>query len=184
MSRVLTFATKFPSYHPKAGQPTYFVEKIVSGLVAADAPEYFTDTIKYCRDKGILSIAALNELYNQPDLPYKHHTIRAGSRWKVGMKFSPRVWSGAYYRSPMIAIGPDIEIRKIWRVTFDQTGLFLKDDVGHDLLVDSLKLDEIARNDGFEKMQDFLDWFQLSPRFDQLPPFEGQILCWSDQISY
>jgi hypothetical protein len=29
MSKVLTFSRVFPSYHPKAGHPTYFVEKML-----------------------------------------------------------------------------------------------------------------------------------------------------------
>jgi hypothetical protein len=30
--KVITFSRTYPSYHPKAGQPTYFVEKVWSSL--------------------------------------------------------------------------------------------------------------------------------------------------------
>jgi hypothetical protein len=36
MSRVLTFSRVFPAYHPKAGQPTGFVEKIWKGYYGRD----------------------------------------------------------------------------------------------------------------------------------------------------
>lgn len=32
MAKVITFSRTFPSYHPKAGQPTYFVEKFYNSL--------------------------------------------------------------------------------------------------------------------------------------------------------
>lgn len=32
MAKVITFSRVFPSYHPKAGQPTYFVEAIYKAL--------------------------------------------------------------------------------------------------------------------------------------------------------
>lgn len=32
MSRVITFSRTYPSYHPKAGQPTYFVEKVMNSF--------------------------------------------------------------------------------------------------------------------------------------------------------
>lgn len=32
MSKVITFSRVFPAYHPKKGQPTYFIEKIYAGI--------------------------------------------------------------------------------------------------------------------------------------------------------
>lgn len=32
MAKVITFSRQFPSYHPKAGQPTYFVEKVLRSV--------------------------------------------------------------------------------------------------------------------------------------------------------
>lgn len=31
MAKVITFSTTFPAYHPKKGDPTFFVEKFLSG---------------------------------------------------------------------------------------------------------------------------------------------------------
>ena len=33
MSKVITFSRYFPSYHPRKGEPTFFVEKIHWGLI-------------------------------------------------------------------------------------------------------------------------------------------------------
>lgn len=41
---------------------------------------------------------------------------------KVGDKFSPRVWSGKPYRSKMITIAPDIEVKQIWDFERDEDG--------------------------------------------------------------
>ena len=32
MARIITFSRTFPAYHPKAGEPTYFVEMILNDL--------------------------------------------------------------------------------------------------------------------------------------------------------
>ena len=32
MAKVITVSRTFPDYHPKAGQPTYFVEQILNAL--------------------------------------------------------------------------------------------------------------------------------------------------------
>lgn len=36
----------------------------------------------------------------------KHHTIRAGNRFKTGDYFSPRVWSGSPYNSKQLNMRP------------------------------------------------------------------------------
>lgn len=110
MSKVLTFSRVYPSYHPKAGQPTYFVEKIVKSL-HWDRPHPPVD-IRADFDSDIY-------INVQP----KHHTIRAGHRWKVGDWFRPVVWgndinpksgrSGPYH-SKQIIFAPDIQVKKTW----------------------------------------------------------------------
>ena len=164
MSRVMTFSRVFPSYHPMAGQPTRFIEKIYASL--ADNVEGFKIP------NSANDYWDWHEYYNctKP----KHHTIRAGHRWKVGDKFSPRVWSSKPYQSKQIIIAPDIEVKKVWdfEVYFEKTlqqkqVLKLKSGKGN--------IPEIATNDGLELI-DFLHWFNK--------PFDGQIICWNDSIEY
>lgn len=163
MSRVITFSRVFPSYHPKAGEPTYFVEKIIGGLVHLDKPGCDTELIKGLRDCGWLKIGNMSD-------NYKYHTVRAGHRWKVGDKFSPRVWSDKPYRSKQITIASDIEIKKIWDVEFDEDGCLWV--YG---LIEGDHLNKVAKNDGLTT-RDLLDWFNK--------PFTGQIICWNEKIKY
>lgn len=167
MSRVITFSTKFPGYHPKAGQPTEFVEKIWESL--------YPDIVGW---SGFAELSrqfniGLNNIY----VP-KHHTIRAGCRWKVGDKFSPRVWSGRPYNSPQIIIGPDIMVKKVFDFCIDPLGGEYRMD-GRELSYDNMK--EIARNDGFDDLDDLELWFNIKR---SSPGFRGQIICWNEQLDY
>lgn len=172
MSRVMTFSMVFPSYHPKAGEPTRFIEKIYASL--ADNVEGFKIP------NSANDYWDWHEYYNctKP----KHHTIRAGQRWKVGDKFSPRVWSGKPYQSKQIIIAPDIEVKKVWDVRIDLAdqyeSIFLIDDNGDEKDVDS---SIIAKNDGLTE-QDFYDWFDTPKNRKEV--FAGQVICWTDSIEY
>lgn len=174
MSKVITFSRYFPAYHPRKGEPTYFVEGIWESIrnnQNIDSPQYHY--MKFESD-------IMRWKQYQP----KHHTIRAGNRWKVGDKFSPRVWSGKPYNSKQIIIAPDIEIKKVWSFKMipalweDECKFFL--DEKH-LGIEILK---IAYNDGLEPI-DFMRWFTgpgiASPK---RKPFSGQIICWNENIIY
>lgn len=113
--KVLTFSRVYPSYHPRKGESTFFVDKIISGE--------------------------------------KSHTIRAGNRWKVGDKFSPRVWSDKPYRSPQIEFAPAIEVKKVFDFKVTDDGYLLN---GKSLNLDGLT--ELAKNDGLGA-DDFELWF-------------------------
>jgi hypothetical protein len=184
MSKVITFSRVFPKYHPKAGQPTYFVEKLLSSINY----KYYDEDRQF------------NPRLSVDSFEPKHHTIRNGNRWKVGDKFSPRVWSGKPYQSKQIIIAPDIEIVKIW--DFEIT---TEDDDGeHDWSFveflgkhytaygyggyDDKIMVEIAKNDGLT-ISDFYDWFLTrrtkQQRLENKPKiFKGQIICWNPNINY
>lgn len=166
MSKVITFSRTFPAYHPKAGQPTYFVEKIYQsiGWINCDYDRQFDPR---------LSLDMVSP---------KHHTIRAGSRWKVGDKFSPRVWSGKPYNSKQITIAPDIEIKKVWEFKIskyadgywiDFGSYHVSENFASELSIMPL----LSKNDGLE-FQDLLAWFKFPS------PFSGQIICWNESVNY
>lgn len=174
MSKVLTFSTVFPSYHPKKGQPTYFVEKLWESIGLPDKEYSFNMPDEY---QNFLRADSM-------EVWAKHHTIRAGNRWSVGDKFSPRVWSGKPYNSKQIIIAPDIEIKKVLDFEIKEDTIFLVNDVeisvyspymqqwiGHEAIK------TIAKNDGLDST-DLLNWFQF-PK-----PFKGQIVCWSETVEY
>ena len=167
MAKVITFSQKFPSYHPKAGQPTYFVEAFYKSLF-----------VMKCLPKE------LEESFNHEVFlngMTKHHTVRSGNRFKKGDFFSPRVWgtdvnpksgkSGAYH-SKQIILSHDTEIKNVWDIEINEAteisinGKFIS--YGWEV--------ELANNDGLS-WQEFNDWFSKLP-------FKGQIICWNDEVSY
>jgi hypothetical protein len=163
--KVMTFSTRFPSYHPKAGQETYFIEQIWNSLGGVK-DEYRTPFENY-KDytKSIL--------WSYRTRGEKGHTIRAGHRWKAGDKFSPRIWSGKPYRSKQIAIADPIEVVKVWDFKIEPDGKIF---IGNTALV-MADVQLVAKNDGLTAA-DFLAWFK-HPK-----PFDGQIICWNKNINY
>lgn len=170
MSRVITFSRVFPAYHPRKGEPTYFVEKIWKSL----------------SDQGLTMPTELEKAYNeafpcqfteQEHIHYhkpKGHTIRSGNRWKAGDKFSPRVWSGKPYASKMITIAPDIEIKKVWNITINLISrpYFTVNGVG----LKTEQVYELAVNDGLS-LEELKAWFKGGYMV-------GQIICWDESIEY
>ena len=175
MSKVMTFSRVFPSYHPTAGEPTYFVEKILKGLPHTEM--YEPEGLEI--DLGMMAEA-------EP----KHHTIRAGHRWKVGDKFSPRVWSGKPYQSKQIIIAPDIEVKKVW--DFEITTAYnseMRGDISNFIYINRKlvllnEYEKLAKNDGLT-VGDMCEWFKIAFEEDYREAyFKGQIICWNDQIEY
>lgn len=181
MSKVIIFSRTFPAYHPKAGQPTYFVEKLLNGLSELQF-NFDTGLIPAWSSDFCESIIAGIECT-------KFHTIRAGNRWKAGDKFSPRVWSGKPYRSEQIILTPDIEVLKVWDITISKSpnwfGIYFltinnKTRVSYDANSknwDNFFVQRLAENDGLSVI-DFSEWFKMPNNFT------GQIICWNSKIEY
>lgn len=75
MSRVLTFSTEYPSYHPRRGQPTNFIRSIWEGL----------DKLNWMFDEWDERLEEeVKAFYEKRTYTPKWHTIRAGNRWKEG----------------------------------------------------------------------------------------------------
>lgn len=180
--KILTFSRQFPKGHPKAGKPTYFVEKILLGL-------YESKQISVSKCVELARGAGLNE--NHPmyyidtlrgyDCSFlKHHTIRAGNRFKPGDMVSLRVWSDKPYRSKQIEFA-QVEVKKTWKVEINvqQTSPVIL--INSKLLTyDCGRI--LAENDGLT-IADFISWFNIHPKKKQ-HVFTGQIISWSSQISY
>jgi hypothetical protein len=160
----MTFSRSYPSYHPKAGQPTHFVKAIMNSLYPAmPAPK---SAVMLYDEPRFLQVGA------------KHHTIRAGHRWKAGDWFSPRVWSGKPYASKQITFAPDIQVKKTWDIEIiqdEETGsnFFLN---GEYCPADTVGI--IAHHDGLSFV-DMMNWFKY-PK----PSGPMQIICWDDSIEY
>jgi hypothetical protein len=163
MAKVLTFSRVFPAYHPRKGEPTYFIEKVVKSL-------------------GIDALCPVNPA-NLINCSPKHHTIRAGKRFKAGDYFSPRYWTGSPYNykrdgSKCPAFAPDTLVVKTFDFEIKNNSFYINgreydgEIEGHHEL-----LEKIATNDGLSK-EDLLLWFKF-PK-----PFSGQIICWNENINY
>lgn len=183
--RVLSFSTKYPSYHPRKGEPTYFVGKIWLGLHQLGID--FMDSDGWKNDM-------VGQEYNDikwiaKNLP-KYHTIRSGHRWKAGDWFQPVIWgddinpksgrSGPYH-SKQIKFVPPIEIKKVWDFKIVSSVFYVKNKMHSRMRFAEnpycTLIAEIAKNDGLS-IRDFLAWFQYPKSFD------GQIICWNDKIEY
>lgn len=160
----IMFARQFPEYHPKAREPTYFVEKIWDAI--GDVPNNYSEMLPEQR----LNYIRLGSEF----IWAKHHTIRSGNRFKIGDWFAPKVWSGLPYKSKTIPFAPPIEVKKVWDIGLMMRGDFKEFYCGEcDLTATSIN--ELAKNDGLS-VNDLFNWFNK--------PFEGQIICWNEKINY
>ena len=154
MPKIIRVAQRYPAYHPKAGQPTHFVDKICGSLAY----------IGY----GLLSFPS--SLLSDDWYRYnaKRHTIRAGHRWNAGEMASIRVWSDKPYRSPTIELAV-VQLIKVIPIEISESGgvTIAGQFYGH-----MHQLGSLASNDGLTP-RDLADWFHKLP-------FSGQILVWDD----
>lgn len=150
----ITFAKKYPAYHPQAGEPTFFLQKILHSLL----PD------------GMQPVTSIG-------WPAKHHTIRGGHHWKEGDMFSARQWKDRPYNSPQVEFAK-IKVVKTWDFIIHQNR-----DIEMPQAQATTHISMIAENDGLE-LQAFLHWFFLSPEFKKKKSFDGQIICWNPNINY
>ena len=157
--RDIKFATVFPKYHPRAGEPTHFIEKIwAAGFAPSGWPEFqnnFPDAVDYYYGPGYITG------HHHP----KTTTIRASNHWKEGDWFQPKAWSGLPYRSKPYAFAPPLQIKK------DQPFLIIKGEfIMNEKALSLSDLEEIASHDGSDNTDDFECWFNLNPGQE----FKGQ----------
>ncbi len=176
MSRVITLSRTYPSYHIRAGEPTYFVEQALNWYWDSLSNPYHNVFDMFEDLNGDkFSERHIDALINTIDTELKtrkFHTIRKGNRWKVGEMASLRVWSGKPYRSKQFTIAPDVKISKIYTFEIKKKGFYI-----NDKKIGSLTAVDVSINDGLD-YKDFLSWFKF-PK-----PFRGQVLCWDENIKY
>lgn len=161
----------FPKGHPKAGQPTFFVERILNSIHNG---QMSLDNI--CHE--------LKDFINDFELianeRQKYHTIRSGSRYKPGDMVSLRVWSDKPYRSKQVEFA-QVEVKKTWEITISY-GNYSIDTIQQGSFIPNCDLEKLANNDGLH-VDDFWSWFNIHPK-KQGEVFRGQIICWSDSVEY
>lgn len=174
MAKIITFSRKYQKKHPKSGQATFFVEKILNALgemyYMSEYLEKLIDLNKESLDNGKLTHKNIVDFYLSLDIPtheIKIHTIRGNTRFKVNEEFQPAVWSGKPYCSPIIRFWDIVPIKHITEIEYYDCNLWFGNQVLDD---DTIKL--LAANDGLTR-DDFIDWICEKE-------FHGQVLHFTD----
>ena len=184
MSKIITFSLTFPAYHPKAGQPTYFVEKLWNSFNVKALGETFlmdySDEIllKLNKDKPYDLLRSFTDSLQVKDrelLGEKHHTIRAGNRFVAGEMFSPHVWSASPYKSKQITIAPDIEVKKVYPIE-----MYIRSSTGYTQLYiygvkESSKHKVKYINGEIKKVEDYLFNGSVFHRDKTYQPFRNEL---------
>lgn len=175
MSKITTFSRTFPAYHAKKGQPTFFVEGILTQLgVEYTSDDYF----EWLRENNIgINSTFLCAFWKGlvPNIPPKSHTIRDHKRpLKVAEFINPVCWaSKPYNKTPegywQIKFAPDVEVKKTWDIRFvtepddrdsDWSFVDFKEKqytaYGYGGYDEEIMV-KLAKNDGLE-IRDFYDW--------------------------
>jgi hypothetical protein len=200
---VITFSQKFQTKHPRKGEPTHFVEQILNQLgcdFQYQSFSYWTKLVQLNHEKiksGKLTEKQIEDFildlnFELDTSSKKLHTIRNGSRFSAGEKFTPAVWSGKPYHSPQIIFYDDIEVKAEYNFSIDAWGSDFRYNIYQMLEINGLKisgkgtethnmnakLEEIAKNDGLS-LEDFKAWFGTDKPKNNID-FSGQIICWAD----
>lgn len=174
--KVIMCSRRFPKGHPKQGQSTFFIEQILNVILPRG-------------ENGIINrndikpdiLPLINDFVLLDGEQKKHHTIRAGSRFKPGDMASLRVWSDKPYRSKQIEFA-QVEVKKTWDIEI-YVGELIIEIIVNGKSQDVRAKKRISTNDGLE-VADFVNWFKIHPKAKKGIAFSGQIICWSSDINY
>ena len=161
----LSFKTYWDKY-----RPTYFVEKIWAGLLLNNISDEFT-LKQFERKRVDLFKRGITTKHQYP----KIHTIREDkhNRWRKGMKINFVINNRTKNRFEFAPFMPCTSIQYIqieWTsINLSKLGMIIK--VDEKILSYSEAL-MLARNDGFDSIQDFVKWFNK--------PFIGKIIHWTN----
>lgn len=174
---VITFSTRFQTGHPRAGEKTYFVEKLLRGL-----PGYNTMPVQQLINLPVFKHTSCSMHQIEHGEP-KYHTIRAGNRFKAGQKVSLRIWRGRPRASKQINIvEEDIEISKVYDIIITPhwyaPGQYLILHGANNNYAPHPNHELLALNDGLT-LPDFYNWFP-----EKALPFTGQIICFNPIVDY
>lgn len=149
--KVITFSTEFPKWVDSTDRKTWFPEKIWANFPYEQIRPIWDKIPPEIRDKHF-SLFAYEQQIKCDWL--KGTTIRAGRRWKVGDKFSPRIWTGKPYNSMQFAFLPELTVLKV--------EIFERNNYGNFFLngrfLGDYQIDKIAEHDGLGPGP-FRSWF-------------------------
>ena len=153
---VITVSRNFPVTHKRAGEPTYFKEKIINQKVLEGqlTDRESIDIAYFCREYGVgTKIHTIRA--NYPFWAKRIEQVRTGEAI-----LSIRYWSGKPYNSKQVEIcqlGKDdgVGVQEIeFQKMFFETGWIIGQSESADQLMTN-----IAKNDGLS-LEDFKEWFK------------------------
>lgn len=164
----LPFKTHFPKDIPLIGKkPTFFIERIWYSLGENNYPKEYEEMRTIYQDRfGDFNCGG----YYIP----KHHTIRAGNRFKEGDKLHMVINNRTKNRFQFC---PVLEVKSVQDVFMScfKSELEIDIDDRYRYYTDKEKL---ALNDGFKSYEEFEAYFKYIMRKERT--FSGQIIHWTD----
>jgi len=159
----IMFSRVFPAYHPRKGEPTYFVEQMLKQLIinGKASTEDLKGEFVNCKILG--------------EVGYKGHTIRKGHHFTEGDYFKPKVWTLLPYKSVKHQFAPPVMVEKTFWFQIKNNRIYIN-------TVALCQYAKVAENDGLSEGSDFACWFGLEK--DICEDFDGQIICSNNQINY
>jgi hypothetical protein len=174
----IMFSRFFPAGHPRAKEPTRFIEGICIASEGFDSP-FLQDLLPVLPELE-------THFWSLVDFPKKNCTIRAGKRWKERDVFQPKVWSGRPYFSKTIPFGKPLKIKDVFDVKIKLVEGKMQLEIPipwvpgliHIANEGTSWFNRFVSNDGFSDPQDFVNWFK--PRLKKQPEINAQIIAWND----
>ncbi len=160
------------------GKPTYFVEKILTGILEkklTHEPDFnsLCPAAVIIQNKGTTyKIGFDTTIIHKP----KFHTIREdkNDRWKVGNKIDFYINCRQKNMFRFAPVLPVVSVQKIEIEYLNNTGHWFKDAVVSigESYIGRDEIETIAKNDGFDNVEDFFAYFNED--------FKGKIIHWTD----
>lgn len=143
--------------------PTYFVEKILSGLHGHQDFKGFNLSEKYNIDLDIVE-----------SCKDKITTIREDSnnRWKAGNKIHFVIFNRTPNRYQFYPVVKCTSIQEIWISPFSKTFRIWREELESWDKMSPEVIEQIAYNDGFNSLKDFWNYFDRE--------FAGKIIHWTE----
>lgn len=146
--KVITFSTRYPGTIER----TEFPEKIWRNFPREQVTEFYQKLDPELR-RWFFDFPEYVFADSREQL-VKGTTIRAGRHWKVGDKFSPRIWTGKPYNSKQLAFWPELTVLKVQIFERNAYGNFFLEG----RFLGDYQVEKVAEHDGltYEK---FAQWF-------------------------
>lgn len=146
------------------GKPTYFVERIHKSLKST----YFNDSVGF----SPAHVPKDFDFVMFPLLEPKHHTIREdkNDRWQVGTKIDFFINCRQKNMFRFAPVLPVVSVQEIIIKQWNGKPQVYID--GSPFPMQYLLLVELAKNDGFDTIEDFFAYFNQD--------FKGKIIHWTD----